>query len=561
MKKNLRILVLVLCTALGLLTPLTADAASKKDYYIESIDLKVDVQENNVFSVTETIDYNFVKPHHGPVRVFSENHKRVRPDGSKSRIKAKVENLNVESDTANSFISYDESDSSWGNSTRTVKVGVKYYKYDDEHTYTFNYDYVVESEDPLPDEDEFVFNIIGKGWDCYIENVSWEINLPKDFDSSKVEYSKLDNPFEASVNGRTISGSYHHELKPGEAFTVRASLPEGYFKYVPPAKKQIDYGKIIGGIYIFCLMLAEILLVVLIVLLIKGIVKLIKRIPKRYKNCKQMYYPPDGISPREAEVIRTMRRTDKVLVMIPYLANKGFFDISIKEDNIFAFTLKKDDYKKCTFDEKEILLGMFKGMRAGGVITEKGLQKKEFYRAVESLSFFTSHYSANWKTRKSTEIRNKVCGLYEFIRFPQPEKLKELVAENPNYYYVILPYAYAFGLEKQWKKHFEKHDINVPKVEWFKGLDLMTIQQLNKELDRMIRRGNRKFARRPFAKRFKESLTGKHDYVPYDSRGYSKRTTREADNSHWWSYADNSDCGSSCDFSGGGDSGGGGGAW
>ena len=57
----------------------------------------------------------------------------------------------------------------------------------DKH-YTISYDYVL-GQDVADGYDELYFNIIGDGWDTYIDFVSFTITMPKEFDSSLLGFS------------------------------------------------------------------------------------------------------------------------------------------------------------------------------------------------------------------------------------------------------------------------------------------------------------------------------------------------------------------------------------
>ena len=54
-----------------------------------------------------------------------------------------------------------------------------------------------------------------------------------------------------------------------------------------------------------------------------------------------------------------------------------------------------------------------------------------------------------------------------FIKTAELDKIQELVEEDPEYFYHIIPYAYVFGLTNKWIKHFE----NIPVVQptWYVG--------------------------------------------------------------------------------------------
>ena len=42
----------------------------------------------------------------------------------------------------------------------------------------------------------------------------------------------------------------------------------------------------------------------------------------------------------------------------------------------------------------------------------------------------------------------------------EKDKINELVEENPNYFYDILPYAYVLGVSDKWSKKFEFRSCN-----------------------------------------------------------------------------------------------------
>ncbi|MBQ6654000.1 MAG: DUF2207 domain-containing protein [Erysipelotrichaceae bacterium] len=71
--------------------------------------------------------------------------------------------------------------------------------------------------------------------------------------------------------------------------------------------------------------------------------------------------------------------------------------------------------------------------------------------------------------RRRTDYGNqelgRILGLREFIRTADEDRLKELVEENPYYFYDILPYAYALGLTEIWNEHFK--DLTVSPCEWY----------------------------------------------------------------------------------------------
>ena len=71
------------------------------------------------------------------------------------------------------------------------------------------------------------------------------------------------------------------------------------------------------------------------------------------------------------------------------------------------------------------------------------------------------------KTDSYTDLLGRVLGFRDFIKTAELDKLNELVEDDPQYFYHIMPYAYVFGLSNKWIKNFE--DLPVVAPEWYRG--------------------------------------------------------------------------------------------
>lgn len=65
----------------------------------------------------------------------------------------------------------------------------------------------------------------------------------------------------------------------------------------------------------------------------------------------------------------------------------------------------------------------------------------------------------------SYELMGKILGLKNFIKTAELDKLNQLVEEDPEYFFNVLPYAYVLGLTNKWAKKFETIKIEIPS--WF----------------------------------------------------------------------------------------------
>ena len=71
------------------------------------------------------------------------------------------------------------------------------------------------------------------------------------------------------------------------------------------------------------------------------------------------------------------------------------------------------------------------------------------------------------KTDAYTDLLGRVLGFRDFIKTAELDKLNELVEEDPQYFYHIMPYAYVFGLSNKWIKNFENIPVVTPN--WYRG--------------------------------------------------------------------------------------------
>ena len=67
------------------------------------------------------------------------------------------------------------------------------------------------------------------------------------------------------------------------------------------------------------------------------------------------------------------------------------------------------------------------------------------------------------KTKYGEQIYARVMGFRNFLETSEKERLEELVMENPNYFYKILPYTYVLGISKKWISKFE--NIQMPRID------------------------------------------------------------------------------------------------
>ena len=139
--------------------------------------------------------------------------------------------------------------------------------------------------------------------------------------------------------------------------------------------------------------------------------------------------------------------------------------------------LNKSFYTKYFKKTKPILkiLGMFALCALIGFISYKVFEDTEFHVPHIVVYVLCGIYLLvclfNRRIIKQTdynvEVTGKLLGLKEFIKTAEMPRLKELMDDNPNYYYDIFPYAMVFDLAERWAYKFTNIQMEAPA--WYKS--------------------------------------------------------------------------------------------
>lgn len=358
----------VLCILLGIIL-LTISTflydftyASTYDYTLTSYDVDIKVNEDNTFDITEKISAFFNVKKHGIYRKIPITNTVKRLDGTTSKNRAKIKNIEVN----------DKFTTSLSSGYRQIKIGDEDITYTGEKDYLISYNYNI-GKDKLEEKDELYFNIIGTEWDTSIKNPTFKITMPKDFDTTKIgfssgKYGSTDNSnIIYSVNENVITGEYIGTLKAGEGITIRIELPEGYFSY--------DINKFDNIIYYLLLFIPIILVIITYILWYKY--------GKDKKVVKTVeFYPPDNLNSLDlAYAYKGNIESKDITSLLIYLANKGYLSISEAEKKSDFVLTKLKDYDGDNKSEQKFLKGLFKNK---DVVTKKDLENK-FYTTINEI--------------------------------------------------------------------------------------------------------------------------------------------------------------------------------
>ncbi len=566
MKNKFLKLACMLCVCLGVLIVCNVSKASNEyaEYTIDSYDIKMIVNENNTFDITEKITVNFTQYKHGINRKIPIRNTIQRLDGTTSNNRAKITNIEVSENYSTST----------NNGYKILKIGSSNKTYIGKHTYTISYTYDI-GKDPLKDADELYYNLIGTDSDTTISNVTFTIKMPKkfDYDGDKLGFSSglkgsIDSSnVEYTVNKNTISGSYIGTLGIAEGLTVRLTLPEGYFVRVQ--EKDDNYVILVSIISVACVIVSALLW------------RLYGKDNKVVETVE--FYPPEGLNSAElAYIYKGVAEDEGIISLLISLANKGYLRIedfgkkNLIDDKDFRIT-KLKEYTGNNETEKEFFDGLFKKKNSvtnedlydsfyktirsikskleskenKNKIFEKSSLSKIIWLALmcivilllitvkpivntsagEDLPFLLAFpiigfsvillvgfrqtnlmikiFGIVWgalfggiplvveitpilveevpqyltsyiigliciaiiivfakimpkRTKYGSTMLGKIKGFKRFLEVAEKEELENLVSENPQYFYYILPYTYALGVSDKWVKQFESIAMQAP---------------------------------------------------------------------------------------------------
>ncbi len=515
MKKFIRFLNIIFALMLVAASSVPAfadDNASYVPYFFTAYNVDINVNENNSFDITEHISAYFNEQRHGIFRTIPTRNQVRRTDGTSHSVKAKIKNIKAS----------ENCDVSIENGNYVLQIGDADTYVEGEHDYTIKYTYML-GEDQNNGFDELYYNIIGDGWDTYIQNVTFKITMPKEFDKSKLGFS-IGNygtvgtyDINYDVNDNIITGSVARTLQPNEAVTVRLELEDGYFYF----------NKTLYNFKLALLVAVPALLFIIVIILWS-------KFGKDKKAVQTVeFYPPNGMSSADIAFWQSglIANNEKLTPLLIELANDGYIQIEevetkSKKKSEFAITKLKDRYDKNDRAKEIFFNGLFKnGTRSKiyksdleddfyltlNIIRELYNKPEKRHKVFEAKSLymrilawvlcalsvfavlfnFSNLFDSNLKyiltlvgiiiciisfvfsffirkrTDEAVDILGKINGFKNFLETAEKDKLEALVDDDPAYFYNILPYAYVLGVSDKWMKKFESIAVEPP--QWYYG--------------------------------------------------------------------------------------------
>ncbi len=358
--------VLLIVAVMVLLLPVTAFAAGNST--VTSYDVDITVNENNTYDVVENLVQAYVAGTntHGMYKVIN-----LRPTVT---MEHEGQVLSKEYKVIVNHVSVDnEYETSVEDGRYVIRIGDPDV-YVDGQTIPYRIAYTYDAgDDGFSDFDMFYYGIIGNTWEVPIENVTFKITMPKEFDASMLGFSvgatgaQGYNPetLQYEVQGNVITGSFKGVLSPGEGIWARVELPAGYFVGARTPQSGL------AGFVITCGVVTGLALILFLLFRRKG---------KPVVTVE--FYPPEGMTSADVGFIVDGIVEDKdVVSLLIYWADKGCMEIhegETKQEMIFKKVKElpetANEYEKLMFSK---LFGV------GNAVSTTMLQYK-FYDTVSA---------------------------------------------------------------------------------------------------------------------------------------------------------------------------------
>ncbi|HKL42625.1 MAG TPA: DUF2207 domain-containing protein [Clostridia bacterium] len=363
---------------------------------INSMAIDMEVYENNSIQIEENITTVFYdRNKHGIFRDLPKKTYFGKP--------IKYENISVEGapfkiESSGDFL--------------RIRIGDPDKYVDATESYKINYLLVI-GDDRNTDLDELYFNIIGPDWEIPISNINFNIEMPKAFDESKVNFTSgnvgsiTSNALDYQINGLVISGKFNDTLYPGQALTIALPLPEGYFD-VEAEKNIYEELKIFYP-------------VLFILLFVLGIFVKFKYGKNNEIFPTVEFYPPNDLTPAEIGYLYDYQVDPYDLTsMLVYWASKGYIKIIEKEEKkgvIFKKDVShiylekvKDLPNTVKSFEKTYFNELFDSYAVNNVVDTEILENT-FYRTINNVQSLLKHSFKN----KDRRLYSKKSWLWPFV--------------------------------------------------------------------------------------------------------------------------------------------------
>ena len=480
----------------------SSDSSSSKadGFTIKSFKIVMDVKRNGMICVDEEITVDFYETgHHGIIRSIPEWLEYTDKTGKTMSRKAVISCAYATGDKYTTATKDGKLKIKIGDAGKTLPTGP--------HTYFVSYRYDMGG-DPYEGFDEFIFHAFGDFWGTRINNAVVEIHMPEEIDpnsdlrffADKNREKDVTSFVDYTISGDTIVAKLSPDYELDKALTVDLTLPEGYFasgvKHYGITSLTICFLCIAFAVFSFVLWIffgkdkkrpasvefyppenydaaqigylykqsagKKLSIALIIALAGKGFLRIIESDDRKItviKNTEKNLQESDGVSENEKLIYNVLfASSDEVM-----LSSSPFL---LAAAPALAVCLKND------FDDVINDLKAYRSM----LISSAGFALCSFlfglaYTSIEDMdpkysilyflgfaavaAIFVFSILMKRKSDYGERIKARILGFRNFIEVAKKDQIDMLVEQNPNYFFDILPYAYALDVTSKWVERFE----------------------------------------------------------------------------------------------------------
>jgi len=520
-----------------------ANTATAQEYFtIKQYDVAVHVNKDASLDVDETINVHFTEPRHGIIRLIPYKYQlQSLPAGTEKANRQLESGGYAHTMIENIKVDGWEYDVSSDGDYKSVKIGSADKTVDGDQQYIIHYR-MLNAINFFKDHAELYFNIIGDKWETTIDSVNFTVSFYDAladttgyFVATGAEGSRANYTSTNWTDNKTFAGHSTAALGYHEGLTVGIMLPKDFLT-------EQNYSLL--GISWLVLPLA---VFVSMFLIWRKWGK-----DEKPTVQTEFYPPENVSPSISGYVVDdTLNRRD-LTALVPYWGAGGYLQIKETEKNSLLGLLKNKEYTFIKLKElpptaKDFEKTLFNGIFASGDNVKLSSLKNVLYKSMStaksqveseikrdeyyvkgsattgclfvllSLAFivygglvlFGVWQGYTWtgiafilsgiiillfgifmrkKTKKGTDLYQKLLGFKEFLKAVEKDRLKEFLKQDEHYFDKILPYAIVFGIADTWKDKLEGLDI--PPPHWYVGNyttfnTVMFMSSLNNSMNEM----------------------------------------------------------------------------
>lgn len=498
------------------------NCVTAQEYFtITRYDVAVTVNKDASLNVDETINVHFTEPRHGIYRFIPYKYQlQSLPAGTKKANRQLESGGYTHTIVDNIKVDGWNYDVSTEGDYKSIKIGSADKLVDGDQQYVIHYR-ILNAINFFEDHAELYYNIIGDKWNTSIDSVNFSVSLydalpdtPDYFVATGPTGSTEDNTVTSWSNNKVLYGHTTTRLNDNEGVTVGIVLPNDFLI-------QQDYSLL--GIW-WLLLPFSVLISMFLAWNNWGK-------DERPTVQTEYYPPAEISPSISGYVIDDRLNRRDLTALVPYWGAGGYLQVKETEKKSLFGLLKDKEYtfiklkelpaNAMTF-ERTLFNGIFetgdtvqlsdlkdvlyKTMNKAKEQLQSEIRKDDYYVKGSSclvsvfvflsIAFIAYGISVligvmqgyTWfgisliasgvivllfglfmrkKTKKGTELYQKLLGFKEFIKSVEKDRLAQFLKEDEHYFDKVLPYAIVFGVADTWKDKLKGLDI--PPPQWYVG--------------------------------------------------------------------------------------------